>query len=134
MPLGLTALVSATDADIQKKIYGPSMITLLTSNKELKDMKLNKSLKEPGFFIKGVSKINENETKQQKKGFFGMLVDTLAASLLENILGEKGVVVYDWSWPGILMLPHPFNIFKIEKYYQNKPRINGVYTINNLLR
>ena len=134
MPLGLTALVSATDADIQKKIYGPGMITLLTSNKGLKDMKLNKSLKEPGFLIKGVSKINENEAKQQKSGFFGMLVDTLSASLLENILAEKGVVVYDWSWSGFLMLPHPFNIFKIQKYYQNKPRINGVYTINNLLR
>ena len=97
-------------------------------------MKLNKSLKEPGFLIRGVSKINENEAKQQKSGFFGMLVDTLSASLLENILAEKGVVVYDWSWSRFLMLPHPFNIFKIQKYYQNKPRINGVYTINNLLR
>ena len=30
------------------------------------------------------------------------------------------------------MLSHPLNTFKIQKYYQNEPRFNGVYSRNNL--
>ena len=30
------------------------------------------------------------------------------------------------------MLPHPLNNFEIQKYYQNKPRFNGVYSRDNL--
>ena len=32
------------------------------------------------------------------------------------------------------MLPHSLNNFKIEKYYQNETRYNGVYSRNNLSR
>ena len=31
------------------------------------------------------------------------------------------------------MLPHPSTNFEIQKYYQNEPRFNGVYSKNNLL-
>ena len=34
--------------------------------------------------------------------------------------------------PGFLMLPHPITNFEIQKYYQNKPKFNGVYSRNNL--
>ena len=30
------------------------------------------------------------------------------------------------------MLPHPSSSFEIQKYYQNKPRSNGVYSRNNV--
>ena len=30
------------------------------------------------------------------------------------------------------MPPHPLTNFKIQKYYQNEPRFNGVYSKNNL--
>ena len=30
------------------------------------------------------------------------------------------------------MLPHPLANFKIQKYYENEPRFNGVYSRNNL--
>ena len=30
------------------------------------------------------------------------------------------------------MLPHPLTNFEIQKYYQNEPRFNGVYSRNNL--
>ena len=30
------------------------------------------------------------------------------------------------------MLPHPLTSFGIQKYYQNKPKFNGVYSRNNL--
>ena len=32
------------------------------------------------------------------------------------------------------MLPHPLTNFEIQKYYQNKPRINSIYSRNNLLK
>ena len=30
------------------------------------------------------------------------------------------------------MQPHPLTNFEIQKYYQNEPRFNGVYSRNNL--
>ena len=30
------------------------------------------------------------------------------------------------------MLPHPLKNFEIQKYYQNEPKFNGVYSRNNL--
>ena len=30
------------------------------------------------------------------------------------------------------MLSHPLTNFEIQKYYQNKPKFNGVYSRNNL--
>ena len=40
-----------------------------------------------------MSKTIENETKEQKGGFLSMLLGTLGASLLENVLsGGKGIV------------------------------------------
>ena len=31
------------------------------------------------------------------------------------------------------MPPHPLSNFEMQKYYQNEPRFNGVYSSNNLL-
>ena len=33
---------------------------------------------------------------------------------------------------GFLMLPHPLANFEIQRYYQNEPRFNGVFSRNNL--
>ena len=33
---------------------------------------------------------------------------------------------------GFLILPHPLTNFKIQKYYENEPRFNGVFPRNNL--
>ena len=39
-----------------------------------------------------------------------------------------------WHWKrwGFLMLPHSLTNFEIQKYYQNEPRSNGVFSRNNL--
>ena len=37
-----------------------------------------------------------------------------------------------WKYIGFLMLPHPLTNFEIQKYYQNHPGFNGVYSRNNL--
>ena len=41
--------------------------------------------------MKGVSKTIQNEAKEQKGGFISMLLGTLGASLLGNILAGKGM-------------------------------------------
>ena len=37
-----------------------------------------------------------------------------------------------WKRMGFLMPPRPLTNFEIQKYYQNEPRFNGVYSRNNL--
>ena len=54
--------------------------------------KNNKSLKESGLLIKRVSKTSKNKAKEQKGVFLGMLLGTLGASLLENLLAGKGTI------------------------------------------
>ena len=54
-------------------------------------MKIIKSLEEYGLLIKGVSETIKNEAKEQKGGFLGMLLGTLGASLLGNLLTGKGI-------------------------------------------
>ena len=39
-----------------------------------------------------------------------------------------------WKQNGFLIPPHPLTSFEIEKYYENEPRFNGVYSRDNLLR
>ena len=50
-----------------------------------------KSLEDSGLLLKGVSETTQNETKEQKGGFLSMLLGTLGASLLGNILAVKGI-------------------------------------------
>ena len=67
--------------------------TLIISNEKKNDiMKIIKSLEESGLLMKGVSKTIKNEAKKQKNGFLGMVLGTLGASLLGNLLAGKGVV------------------------------------------
>ena len=75
-----------------------------------------------------------------------MLLATLGASLLGNILTGKGI---NRAGEGVnragyrnkkgkkiqqnrsLIPPHSLTNFEIHKYYQNKPRFNGVYSRKN---
>ena len=52
-------------------------------------VKIVKSLEDSGLILKGVSKTTQNEAKQQKGGFLSMLLGTLVASLLGNMLAVK---------------------------------------------
>ena len=53
-------------------------------------MKIVHSSKESGLLIKGFSETVKNEAKEQKWGFLSMLLGTLGASLLGNLLKRKG--------------------------------------------
>ena len=70
IPLRLTAAVSATDAAIQKRIFGSGMMALIISNKKMDDiMKIVESLEEFALLIKGISKTIKNEAKDKKVDF-----------------------------------------------------------------
>ena len=92
IPLGLTAAASAADAGIHKKILGSgNTTTLIISNNEMEDIiKIVKSLEDSGLLLKRVTETVQNEVKKQKGRFLSMLLGTLAASLLGNILAGRG--------------------------------------------
>ena len=52
--------------------------------------KLVKSLEGSGLLTKGISETIKHEEKDQKAGFLGMLLGTLGASFLGNLLPGKG--------------------------------------------
>ena len=81
------------------------------SNQEMNDiMKIVQALEDFNILLNGVTKTIKNKTKEQKGGFLSMLIGTLEASLSS----------------------HSLTNFEIQKYYQNEPRFNGVYSKNNL--
>ena len=142
-PLGLTAAMSAIDGSIQKKIHG-SGVKLIIEQEDMNDiMKIIEALENSGILLKGVTKTIENETKEQKRVFLSMLLGTLGASLLGNLLtGGKGIVR---AGKGVIragegvkkklnsLLPfHPLTNFELSEYCKNEPRFNGVYSRNNL--
>ena len=98
IPLGLTAAASAADAGIHKKILGfGNNTTLIISNDEMDDIfKIVKFLEDSGVLLKGVSETIQHEAKEQRGGFLTMLLGTLGASLLGDILSKalsgKGVI------------------------------------------
>ena len=54
-------------------------------------MKIVQALEDSDILLKGVIKTIKNETKEQKGGFLSMLLGTLGASLLGNLLAGKGI-------------------------------------------
>ena len=93
-PLCLTAAMSAIDGSIQKKIHGSQIKLIIEEEDIMTDiMKIIEALENSGILLKGVSKTIENETKEQRGGFLSMLLGTLGASLLGNLLtGGKGIM------------------------------------------
>ena len=137
--------MSAIDESIQKKIHG-SGVKIIIEQEDMNDIiKIIEALENSGILLKGVTKTIENETKEQRGGFSSMLLGTLGASLLGNLLtGGKGIVR---AGDGIVragegsvskkkinsLLPfHPLTNIEISEYYVNEPRFNGVYSRNNL--
>ena len=90
-PLGLTAAMSAIDGSIQKKIHGSGVKLII--EEDMQDIiKIIKELENSDILLKGVSKTIENEIKEQRGGFLSMLLGTLGASLLGNLLTGKGIM------------------------------------------
>ena len=108
-------------------------------------MKIIEALENSGILLKGVKKTIENETKEQRGGFLSMLLGTLGANLLGNLLSGKGMMR---AGEGIvragkgsvskrknlnLLLPfHPLINIEINEYCANDRRFNGVCSRDNL--
>ena len=82
-----------------KKILGSghNNTTLIISNDEMDDiLKIVKSLEDSGLLLKGVTETIQHEAKEQRGGFLCMLLGTLCASLLGDVLSKglsgKGVI------------------------------------------
>ena len=109
-------------------------------------LKIVQALEDSDILLKGITKTIENETKEQKGEFLGMLLGTLGTSLLGIMLTGKGIVRAGYGnkqgktilraayghKKNFLIPPHPLTNFEIQKYYQNEPRFNGVYSTDNL--
>ena len=108
-------------------------------------MKIVRSREDSGLLLKGVSETIQNEVKQQIGGFLSMLLGILGASLLGNMLagkemnsGREGIIRAGYGWiqknfnQDALIPYNPLTNFEIQKYYQNGPRFNGVYSRDNL--
>ena len=104
IPVGLTAAASAANVGIHKNIFRssdyhplPSTLhnnntILIISNDEMEDItKIAKSLEDFSLLSEGVSEIIQNEAKEQRGGFLSMLLGTLGASLLRDILIGLGI-------------------------------------------
>ena len=92
--LGITAVASAIDGTIQKKMHGGcGATTLIISNEQMNDiMKIVQALEDSNILLKGVTKTIKIETKEQTGGYLNMSLGTLGASLLGNLLTGKGTL------------------------------------------
>ena len=67
------------------------MTTLIISNDEKEDIiKIVRSLEDPGLLLDGVTETVQNKIKEQKGRFLSMLLGTLGACLLGNLLTGRG--------------------------------------------
>ena len=86
-PLGISAAMSAIDGSIKQRMFGSGTTTLIISNDEMDDI-----LK----IVKSLENSDSHEAKEQRGGFLSMLLGTLGASLIGDILSKglsgKGVI------------------------------------------
>ena len=54
-------------------------------------IKIVKSIEHSGLLLRAVTETVQNEVKEQKGGFLSMLLGTLGAGLLQNILTGRGI-------------------------------------------
>ena len=78
-------------------MLGSGQTTLIISNDEMNDiLKIVKSLENSGLLLNRVSETIQHGAKEQRGGFLSMLLGTLGASLLGDILSKglscKGVI------------------------------------------
>ena len=68
-------------------------MTLIISNEEVNDIiKIIQTLENSNILIKGVTKTIKNERKEQKGGFLSMILGSLGASLIGNLLTGKEIL------------------------------------------
>ena len=119
-------------------MYGSGNKTLIISNNDLNHLiKIATVLEEHDILLKGTTKTIKNNTKKQEGGFLSMLLGTLGASLLGNLLTGKGLYRTGKGMcrtgQGLKkLIPfHPLKKFEIMGYFKNIKGFNGVFSRNN---
>ena len=115
-------------------------------------MEVVQALEDSNISLKEVTKTMKNETKKQEGGYLGMLIGTLASTLLGNTLAGKAIVRAGsgnekgkglvragyraksvcYGLKKNLILPHPLTNIEIQQHYENEPKFNGVFSRDNL--
>ena len=73
-------------------MHGSGNTTIIISNEGMNDiMKIVQALEDSNILLKGLTKTTKDETKEQKCGFLSMLLGTLGANLLGNLLTGKEI-------------------------------------------
>ena len=85
--------ISNRCSNSQKKYLGLPQENYQISNEEINDItRIVKSFKESGLLVTRMSETIENEAKEQKGGYLEMLLSTLGASILGNLLTGKSTI------------------------------------------
>ena len=104
-------------------------------------LKIVKSLEDSGILLDGITETVKNEVKEQKGGFLSMLLGTLGASLLGDLLTKnlsgRGVIragegTIRAGMDQQILTPHPLTNFEIEGYYHKEARFIDIYSRDNL--
>ena len=106
-------------------------------------IKIIQAFEDSNILLKGVGKTIKNEIKKQKSvSDLGILLSTLGASLMGNLLTGKGIIRAGYgnkkgkgtirAGQGIkgkaLITPHLLTNIEIRDYYENESKLNGVYS------
>ena len=96
-PFLITTAASAFYAGIEKKIRGFGTTILTISNGKMNGIvEFVQALEDSNILLKGITRIIENKTKEQKRGFSGMLLGTPGASFLGKCYQKKKY--QSWLW------------------------------------
>ena len=100
-------------------------------------MKVIQALEDSGILLKGVSETIKNEVRSQKGSTLGMILGTIADSLLGNLLTGKGVYRTGYGNKQEIkkkgLIPaHPLTNIEIINYYENERPF--YYSRDNLLK
>ena len=70
-------------------MFESGVTTLIILNEEMNIMRIVQTFKESGLSIQGVSQTIKYKAKEQKGGFIGILLGTLVASYLGDLLTDS---------------------------------------------
>ena len=137
--LRITAATSGMDAEIQKKIHGSGTTNLIISNEEMNDiMKIVQGLEDCNILLKRDKRTKRRISKHVIGSFRRYFVRKFirkkrnCKSCFRKQKKKRNCKSWLWKRMGLLMPPHLLTNFEVEKYYENEPRFNGVYSRNNL--
>ena len=92
IPLGLAAAVSGSGRPLFSLLHNNNNAILIISNDEMKDtVKIVESLEDSGLLPERANETIQNKAKEQRGQFLSMLLGTLGASLLGDILKDRGI-------------------------------------------